>query len=277
MTAFSAILAVGFTWLALVSDAFISKLVRHRKRQRKEARRKARQSPSIAVQAEGRDYARVSQDVEAQPLLSPEAVEPNPTAMKQHLMSDSALRAMAFDAEAPTGDIEAEERGAVSRSQSPAVRSAGLASVAEQSRAASRSNSPLPPDDRRPSLSPGEDHHRSVSQRSSRRPSLSFFSRKWSSGRISTAPSSTDLTDSGDKYSSTGGSSDHDFSNSSSASSSGGSNSLVRNLPLTRRERSRLKSGAGLASVPLKELLLTLYGDMTLEAMCKAGIWAVAM
>lgn len=116
------------------------------------------------------------------------------------------------------------------------------------------------------------------------RPSFAFFARQWSSGNYtakhSAAASSTDLTYSTDESSDKGCRASFSETASSatpSGSSSTGSNAFVRSLPLTRRERLRLKSGTGVATGSMQELLLTLWGDLTVEAVAKAVIWAVAV
>lgn len=120
----------------------------------------------------------------------------------------------------------------------------------------------------------------SATTASSRRPSLSFFSRKWSSeqSRRSATPSSHDHTN----ESSDGGFDVFERRNSGTESvttgtgNSSSTGSMVRGLPLTRRERSRLKAGNSITT-SLSELLMTLYGDCNIETILKAGIWAFAV
>ena len=120
----------------------------------------------------------------------------------------------------------------------------------------------------------------SATAASSRRPSLSFFSRNWSSeqSRRSATPSSHDHTN----ESSDGGFDVFERRNSgaesvtTSTGNSSSTGSMVRGLPLTRREKSRLKAGNSITT-SLSELIVTLYGDCNIETVLKAGIWAFAV
>ena len=278
ITVFSAFIAVFFTYLALVSDLFTSKYIRRRIRKARRKAAKARKEEAKAQngtlpESTPQDIEAADnplEDAEAQPLLRPQLIETQSmiaeseaegglTNLKRSLNDSSRLRALAMDDDrlerltwSSTGGASAQEAGARS----------GMPNLTE----------PVTFRDE-PSLS-SKPSPEGLTEHSSRRPSLSFFSRKWSSGnktvRSSANASSTDLTAS---------SSDLDRGLSGDGSTtitSSGSGSFMRGLPLSKRERMRLKAGGG-TSTSIKELLLTLYGDCTIEAIAKAGIWAAAI
>lgn len=122
----------------------------------------------------------------------------------------------------------------------------------------------------------------------SRRFSFPFFARKRPSG---TSPlhndaaneSNTDLTYSdGNTTPRLSSSSTSPFTETSGmpdtySSRSSSNTSIAKHLPLTRREKLRLKAGGAISHVSLRELLLTLWGDCNREACAKAFVWSSAV
>lgn len=274
VTVFSAVVAVVFTYLALISDTYTSKYLRRRLRK---ARRLASLAKKEARATHNGDTTGPHtpleirtpsdpQDVEAQPLLCSNLLETesvaaeseaagNLTDLKKSLNDTCKLRAMALDDER-LERLTWSSTGGGSTHSTPLPRSAAT----DASEPVTPMNAP------EPSPKPTEGR--------SRRPSLSFFSRKWSSGnktvRSSANASSTDLTASSSDI-------DRHFSGDGSTTiTSSGSGSFMRGLPLSKREKMRLKQGVD-RSRSVKELLLTLWGDCTSEAIAKAGIWALAI
>jgi hypothetical protein len=288
LTVFSAFIAVFFTYLALISDSYTTRYLRRRLRRAARHAAKARKSEAKAAAQRNSDTTAStpndvgiaeeaddpSQDVEAQPLLArdmietPQGVSPEDEAengltnLKKALNDNSRLRAIAMDDER-LEQLTWSSAGGGSTQSISAFRTAAPPDMSQ----------PVTLRDA-PALSPKPSPNTPPTSFSSRRPSLSFFSRKWSSGnktiQSSANASSTDLTAS---------SSDFDKTTTGEGGTSGSSNasgSFMRGLPLSRRERRRLKAG-GAASTSVSELLLTLWGDCTVEAIAKAGIWASAI
>lgn len=287
VTVFSAVLAVVFTYLALVSDTYTSRYLRrrHRKARRKAAAQAKKEALAKAGQ-NGDAPADTLEDVlsptdmqetEAEPLLPRTTVDGRPappeseaegplTDMKRALNDTCKLRALALDDERLERLTWSSTGGASSHTHSTPLPRPGPADLSEP--VTIRDSTPSQPSSKStpsPGLTEGGRF---------RRPSLSFFSRKWSSGlksvRSSANASSTDLT---------GSETDmerrisHDGSTTVTSSGAG---SFMRGLPLSKRERLRLKSGID-RNTTIKELLLTLWGDCTIEAIAKAGIWAMAI
>ena len=295
VTVFSAIIAVFFTWLALSSDAFISRYIRRRKgrarrlaHQQREERTHTENNASIptsSIQAIS-PMRGISEVAEVQPLLTEaerehdddEGISSQPrehlTNMKRNLNEACHLRAMAFD------DTHLSRNGSESRPSTPQRSASDALTVTPRNLIAQATSN----------LASGEAVHKNHSERppkvSSRRPSLLFWSRKWSSGQTTTrqGAGSNDLTDA----SSTSDKAYNYRAETSTSTSEGGdmtsggttpstvTNSFVRSLPLTSREKSRLGAGFGLVASPT-ELILTLWGDCNIEAFAKSGIWAMGV
>ena len=294
VTVFSAFIAVFFTWLALSSDAFTAKYFRRRRRKAKRLANQQRKNQHANSRAELLDSngaallqelspSRLpSENAEEQPLLAafedgnndelPSPPSGRVTNMKRDLNEACHLRAIAFD------DTQLSRDSSDSRPPTPQIPPSDTPRDLITKATSNLANANAISNGRPP---------RSL-QTSSRRPSLLSFARKWSSGqttaKLTPTPSSTDLTDassSSDKV--------HNHSHgattplSEGGDTSGGgttastpSSSFVRGLPLTLREKSRLKAGSGMVATP-KELVLTLWGDCTIEAVAKSAIWAMAV
>jgi hypothetical protein len=347
LTAFSAILAVFFTWLALISNALTARLIRRRKRRSRKTTKRDRNQLAPASHALSDNGANTDttessgtisampmesptddqqEDTERQPLLSESAVideevdeereeqiieagDQSLTHMKRALNRNCQLRALAMDdtklsfetrALSPQLGAQRAQRTDLSNLHSQnigpthsAPREPTLLAQATANLALQKQNGESPnlnPQRNNMNMQSGSvlgsaSNTPRQSDTSSRRPSLSFFSRKWSSGtthqgKLSTNGSSTDLTDGSEDF-------DHDrrysesgetfTGTSTSGSATTSSNSFVRGLPLSRKERAKFKKGHKIAPMSVVELVQTLWGDCTTEAIAKSGIWAAAV
>lgn len=319
-TVLSALLAVSFTWLALVSDSFTAKYLRKRRKHAK--RRMAENANSDSGVTRPTKHSNGSSstptastpdaDLENQPLLprqdsqiaydnDPESAldtspHDNVTSMKRELNEASYLRALAMG-ENPSAPPSVRSAESPSRTggfggsrpiDAGELKSSLRNATTEATNGETRQATPdffafNPPEPVQTPLNLTDTVTQPASQSSKRprRPSFPFFGRNHSSGKDTAklsagGQSSNDQTDTDSEARPTtpGTTTEGDGT---SLSGSSGSHGIVKYLPLSRREKKRLRAGGGMGSIPVRELMLTLWGDCTREACAKALIWATAI